>query len=61
MAPNSIGFNVGTYLTNKSDMGTVECIVSRKIEGQTNKQIYKQTNQRRKSPYSRRATVMSAG
>ena len=39
------------------DMVTVECIVSKKIEGQTNKQTYKWTNQRRQSPYSRRATM----
>ena len=37
LAPNSIGFLPGTYLTNVCDMGTVECIVSKKIGGQTNK------------------------
>ena len=36
LTPNSIGFHSGTYLTNICDMGTVECIVSKKIEGQTN-------------------------
>ena len=57
MTPNSIGFYSGTYVTNSCGMVTVECIVSKKIEGQTNKQTYKQTNQRKQSPYSRRATI----
>ena len=60
MTPNSIGFYSGTYMyvTNSCSMVNVECIVSMKTEGQTNKQTYKQTNQRRQSPYSRRATII---
>ena len=38
-------------------MVTVECIESKKSEGQTSKQTYKQTNQRRLKDYSRRATI----
>ena len=39
------------------DMVTVECIESKKSEGQTSKQTNKQTNQRRRKDYSRRATI----
>ena len=37
VTPNSIGFYSGTYVTNMCDTVTVECIVFKKIEGQTNK------------------------
>ena len=57
MAPNSIGFICHTYVTTDYDKVTVECIDSKKSEGQTNKQINKQTNQRRQKDYSRRATI----
>ena len=44
------------------DMGTVECKSPRKLKDketnkQTNIQTYRQTNQWRQSPYSRRATI----
>ena len=38
-------------------MVTVECIESKKSEGQTSKQTNKQTNQRRRKDYSRRVTI----
>ena len=57
MTPNSIGFYCSTYVTTRCDMVTVECIESKKSEGQTSKQIYKQKNQRRRKDYSRRATI----
>ena len=62
MTPNSIGFICHTYVTTGYDMVTVECIDSKKSEGQTNiqtnKQINKQTNQRRQKDYSRHATII---
>ena len=36
MTPNSIGFICHTYVTTGFDMVTVECIDSKKSEGQTN-------------------------
>ena len=59
MTSNSIGFYCSTYVTTRYD--TVECIESKKSEGQTSKQTNKhtnkQTNQRRRKDYSRRATI----
>ena len=38
MTPNSVGFICHTDVTNGYDMVTVECIESKKSDGQTNKQ-----------------------
>ena len=55
---SAIGFYCSTYVTTRCDMVTVECIESKKSEGQTSKQTYKQTNQRRRKDYSRRAAII---
>ena len=65
MTQNSIGFICHICVTNRCDIVPVECIETKKSEGQTNiqtnKQINKltnkQTNQRRQKDYSRRATI----
>ena len=45
LTPNSIGFICHTYVTTGYDMVTVECIESKKSEGQTNIQTNKQTRE----------------
>ena len=63
MTPNSIGFICHIYVTTRCDIVPVECIESKKSEGQTNiqtnkhKLTNKQTNQRRQKDFSRRATI----
>ena len=42
MTSNSIGFYCSTYVTTRYDIVTVECIESKKSEGQTSKQTNKQ-------------------
>ena len=50
MTPNSIGFICHTYVTIRCDIVTVECIESKKSEGQTNIQTYKRTNKQTREP-----------